>query len=145
MPSTNFICRHHAVTHYVSCARSFDFFCFRFSIFTICICCCCVHHFRLYFHFFTFCLRCGFFLRRRFFKTYFFDDLLVSFSSSMFFCLDAILMLYFFVFSIYSLVMAVFSRRGDRESCHDTSVVTSHVDHVVGLGVFIVSQVSSLG
>ena len=34
---------------------------------------------------------------------------------------------------------------GDRESCHDTSVVASHVDHVVGLGIFDVSQASSLG
>ena len=54
-------------------------------------------------------------------------------------------MLYYFVFSFYSLVMAILSRRGDRESRHDTSVVASHVDHVVGFGVFVVSQVSSLG
>ena len=43
------------------------------------------------------------------------------------------------------LVVDVVSKHDDRESSHDTSVVTSHVDHVVGLGVFIVSQVSSLG
>ena len=54
-------------------------------------------------------------------------------------------MLYEIVFSFYCLVMASLSRRGDRECCHDTSVVTSHVDHVVGFGVFVVSQVSSLG
>ena len=41
--------------------------------------------------------------------------------------------------------MATLLRLGDRESCHDTPVVTSHVDHVVGLGIFGVSQVSSLG
>ena len=41
--------------------------------------------------------------------------------------------------------MDVLSRHGDRESSHDTSVVTSHVDHVVGLGIFSVSRVSSLG
>ena len=41
--------------------------------------------------------------------------------------------------------MATLSKRGDRESCHDTSVVTSNVDHVVDFGVFVVSQVSSLG
>ena len=39
----------------------------------------------------------------------------------------------------------VISRDGDHERCHDTSVDTSHVDHVVGLGIFSVSQVSSLG
>ena len=54
-------------------------------------------------------------------------------------------MLYRIVFSFCSLVMSTLSRRGDRESCHDTSVVTSHVDHVVGFGVFVVSLVSSLG
>ena len=43
------------------------------------------------------------------------------------------------------LVMVVLSKHGDRESSHDTSVVTSHVDHVIGLGVFIVSQEFSLG
>ena len=62
MPSTSFISRHHAFTHHVSFAHSFDFFCFRFSIFTICSCCCCVLVCRLCFHFFTFCLRCGFFV-----------------------------------------------------------------------------------
>ena len=32
----------------------------------------------------------------------------------------------------------------DRESSHDTSVVASHVDHVVGFGIFCVSQIPSL-
>ena len=41
--------------------------------------------------------------------------------------------------------MNVLLRHGDRESSHDTSVVTSHVDHVVGLGIYGVSQISSLG
>ena len=31
------------------------------------------------------------------------------------------------------------------ECCHYTSVVTAHVDHVVGFSIFIVFQVSSLG
>ena len=31
------------------------------------------------------------------------------------------------------ILMVVLSRHGDRESSHDTPVVTSHVDHVVGL------------
>ena len=47
----------------------------------------------------------------------------------------------FFLF----LDMDVLPRHGDHESSHDTSVVTSHVDHVVGLGIFSVSQISSLG
>ena len=38
-----------------------------------------------------------------------------------------------------------FLRHVDRESSHDTSVVASHVDHVVGLGIFSVSQIPSLG
>ena len=42
MPSTSFICRHHAFIHHASRAHSFDFFCFRFSIITMCTCCCCV-------------------------------------------------------------------------------------------------------
>ena len=54
-------------------------------------------------------------------------------------------MLYHVVFSFSILVMFILSRHGDRESRHDTSVVASHVDHVVGFGIFIVSQVSSLG
>ena len=41
--------------------------------------------------------------------------------------------------------MDVLPKHGVHESSHDTSVVTSHVDHVVGLGIFSVSQVSSLG
>ena len=35
--------------------------------------------------------------------------------------------------------------RVDQESSHDTSMVTSHVDHVVGLSVLHIPQVSSLG
>ena len=48
--------------------------------------------------------------------------------------------MFFFAWSRSSaciLVMAVLSRHGDRESSHDTSVVTSHVDHVVGLGISV--------
>ena len=32
----------------------------------------------------------------------------------------------------------------DHECCHDTSVVTAHVDHIVGFSMFTVFQVSSL-
>ena len=48
-------------------------------------------------------------------------------------------------FFLFLLGKDVFPRHGDHESSHDTSVVTSHVDHVVGLGVFDVSHISSLG
>ena len=41
--------------------------------------------------------------------------------------------------------MDVLPKHGDHESSHDTSVVNSQVDHVVGLGIFSVSQISSLG
>ena len=63
----------------------------------------------------------------------------------MFFCLVSFLILNHVVFSPCVLVMVVLSKHGDRESSHDTSVITSNVDHVVGFGVFVVSQVSSLG
>ena len=69
-----------------------------------------------------------------------------SFSTSMFFLFGSHLSC--FIMSCFPLVflqMVILSKRGDRESRHDTSVVTSHVDHVVGFGVFVVSQVSSLG
>ena len=41
--------------------------------------------------------------------------------------------------------MIVLSKNRDRESNHDTSVVISHVDHLVGLGIFSVCQIPSLG
>ena len=41
--------------------------------------------------------------------------------------------------------MGVLPGRVDQESSHDTSVVATHVDHVVGLSVLHISQVSSLG
>ena len=33
----------------------------------------------------------------------------------------------------------------DHECGHDTSVVTAHVDHVIGIGIFSAFQVPSLG
>ena len=68
-----------------------------------------------------------------------------SFTASIIFCLVTFLILNHVVFSPCILVMDVLSKHGDRESSHDTSVVTSHVDHVVGLGIFSVFSVSSLG
>ena len=78
MPSTSFIRCHHTVAHYVSFAHSFDFFCFRFSIFANCSCCCCVLFFRSCFPCFTYCLRCGIICGERSFPL-FFNDLLVFF------------------------------------------------------------------
>ena len=60
---------------------------------------------------------------------------------------------FFLLFNIHSrLVLLVFSPdtgillgRVDQESSHDTSIVTSHVDHVVSLTIFHIPQVSSLG
>ena len=68
-----------------------------------------------------------------------------STSRLQFFCLVTFLLLNHVVFFSCIVTMVVLSRHGDRVSSHDTSVVTSHVDHVVGLGVFTVSQVPSLG
>ena len=41
--------------------------------------------------------------------------------------------------------MGVLFGRFDQESSHDTSMVTSHVDHVIGLSILHIPQVSSLG
>ena len=46
---------------------------------------------------------------------------------------------------LFILGMDVLPMHTDQERSHDTSVVASHVDHVVGLGVLNVSQISSLG
>ena len=59
----------------------------------------------------------------------------------MFFCLVAFIILNRVLFScIFD--MDVIPKHGDHESSHDTSVVTSHMDLVVGLGIFSVSQIS---
>ena len=49
------------------------------------------------------------------------------------------------VFFVFPPGMGVLPRRVDQESSHDTSVVATHVDHVVGLSVLHISQESSLG
>ena len=46
---------------------------------------------------------------------------------------------------IFSPDMRFLHGRVDQESSHDTSMVTSHVDHVVGLSVLHIPQASSLG
>ena len=63
----------------------------------------------------------------------------------MFFCLVAFIILNRVLFSPCSLDMDVLPRHGDLESSHDTSVATSHWDHVFGLGILSMSQISSLG
>ena len=44
----------------------------------------------------------------------------------------------------FDLTRAILLWNSDHECCHDTSVVTAHVDHVVGFGIFVVFRVSSL-
>ena len=46
--------------------------------------------------------------------------------------------------SFFDITRAILLWNSDHECCHDTSVVTSHVDHVVGFCIFVVFQVSSL-
>ena len=78
-------------------------------------------------------------------------DFLVSFFELGHFDIDVFFFLFVFnvpsrlVFFVFLPGMGVLPERVDQESSHDTSVVTSHVDHVVGLSVLHVSQVSSLG
>ena len=73
---------------------------------------------------------------------YFFELRLHGFNVS--FCLFTFIMFNRVVLSCI-LDVNVLLRHGDRESSHDTSVVVSHMDHVVGLDVLNVSQISSLG
>ena len=57
-----------------------------------------------------------------------------------------VLLFMFFVscFSFHILKLRILSRSWDCETCHDTSVVASHVVHVVSFGILDVFQVSSL-
>ena len=52
---------------------------------------------------------------------------------------------YLFRVCLFYCTAAILLRSSDRKCCHNTSVVTAHVDHVVGFGIFVVFQVSSLG
>ena len=82
---------------------------------------------------------------------YYVHDFLVSFFELGHFDIDVFFFLFVFnvpsrlVFFVFLPGMGVLPERVDQESSHDTSVVASHVDHVVGLSVLHVSQVSSLG
>ena len=49
------------------------------------------------------------------------------------------------MFLVFPPGMGILPGRVDQESSHDTSVVATHVDHVVGLSVLHIPQVSSLG
>ena len=46
---------------------------------------------------------------------------------------------------VFFLTCAIFLWSCDYECRHDTSVVAANVDHVVGFGIFVVFQMSSLG
>ena len=61
-----------------------------------------------------------------------------------FFCLFVLIVPNRLMIFLFLLGMGVLPEHVDQESSHDTSVVASHVDHVVGLSVLNVSQVSSL-
>ena len=79
------------------------------------------------------------------------DNILISFLELGVFNIDAFV--FFCVFNIdsrpsffvFSPVTRVLFWRADQEGSHNTSMVTSHVDHVVRFSVFHVAQVSSLG
>ena len=125
------------------CAAAFHasfnllYFCFLKCAISFCCCgafsfdlCFCVHvlHFLLWWRLF-FC----------------FNDFLVSFFEFGHFNTDVFSAWSRSSYSIVSCFFVFLKCHGDHESSHDTSVVTSHVDHVVGLGIFSVSQISSLG
>ena len=79
------------------------------------------------------------------------NDILISFLELGVFNIDVLV--FFCVFNIndrlmlfvFSPDMGVLFWRVDQEGSHNTSMVTSHVDHVVSLSVFHIPQVSSLG
>ena len=79
----------------------------------------------------------------------FFKDLLVSFLElrllipSVFFSSVPSVAFVVSIFVFFYFTAAIFLRSSDRKCCHDTSVVTAHVDHVVGLGIFVNFQVFS--
>ena len=114
-------------------ASSFDLLCFCFLKCAVSFCCCGVFSFDLCFCVLP-CVMC-----------------FISFCGGGFFRVSAIYWHLFFrarafqipnrvLLFLFILGMDVLPKHGDQESSHDISVVASHVDHVVGLGVFDVSQ-----
>ena len=79
------------------------------------------------------------------------NDFLVSFFELGYFNFGVLCVLLVFnipnrlMFFVYPPGMGVLPGRVDQESSHNISMVTTHVDHVVGLSVLHISQVSSLG
>ena len=79
------------------------------------------------------------------------DNILISFLVLGVFNIDVFV--FFCVFNIHNRLMffvlspdmRVLFWRADQEGIHDTSMATSHVDHVVRLSVLHIPQVSSLG
>ena len=125
-------------------ASSFDLLCYSFSKCAFSFCCCDTLSFGFCKSVFSFCC-CGFFFRldlSRYFLCISFSFLAAAFfivstiswylSSS-----SVISMLVFFLhmFLGFPPNMSVLPGRVDQESIHDTSMVTAHVDHVVGLSV----------
>ena len=149
--STCLSCRFHVVPHFDFWELSISFFCFRH----------CISHFLLvllHFHFLLvllfFCFGVFFFemtnslfaapafsLSFSMISWYLFFELTLLVSnvflglipSFMFCCIDL---------SFFCLAMATLFRRSDHESCHNTSLVTAHVDHVVGFSICVVFQKS---
>ena len=136
-------------------ASSFDLLYFCFLQYAISFCCCGVFSFDLCFGVLP-CVMCftsfcggGFFLSVNDFLVSFFElgqfntDIFSAWSRSSYpnvSCFLFLLLVWMFFPSTVNSFLCI-----DHESSHDTSVVASHVDHVVGLGVFYVSQISSLG
>ena len=127
-------------------ASSFNLLCFCFLKCAICFCCCTIFSFSLCFCVLPFFLCFSFFCGGGIF--YYFDDFLIffelgHFDTDSFFSLCTSFTFFRVVFSFQIFMIRVLSRHWDCEGCHDTSVVASHVDHVVGCSVFDVFQVSS--
>ena len=66
------------------------------------------------------------------------------FSPIIFVSLCAYILLCFFKLVFVCIMGAILLWCIDYECCHDASLVTAHVDHVIGFSIFTVFQVSSL-
>ena len=140
------ICYFAAALH----TSSFDLLCYSFSKCAFYFCYCSdIRSFDLIFRDISCFMYFVFFFDDDFF--YCVNDFLKKFFSK--FGHFSIGVLYFFLvfitvnrlmFFVFSANMDVLFGLFDQESSHDTSMVTFHVDRVVGLSVLLISQVSSL-
>ena len=142
--TTPLVCYFAAALH----ASPFDLLCYNFNKCAFCFCCCGVLSFDLIFGVISCVMYFIFFFWRLLF--YCVNDFLICFLELGHFNIGV---LYFFrvfnipnrlMFFVFSPGMGVLFGRFDQESTHDTSMVTSHVDHVVGLSVLHIPQASSL-